>query len=99
MDVLVKRAPHVVHHPLADAGGEILFGVGADRAYNGDHRHCQHGKIQHRKFVLPRHLAYDPGEPGRQGFGLQQVVDDDFERPGLSQIGHGFTDHRQQSQA
>ena len=67
MDVLIERAPQVVHHPLADAGGKIFFRVGADRADNGDHRHRQHREVQDRELVLSGDMAYDPGEPGRQG--------------------------------
>ena len=49
LDMRVKRAPQVVHHPLADAGGEILFGVGANCVHESDGEHGDGGKLQNRQ--------------------------------------------------
>ena len=32
LDPLIQQQPHLVRHPLADAGRQILFDVGADAA-------------------------------------------------------------------
>ena len=36
LDMGVNRPPQIVGDPLADVGGEVLFGVGAQRVSNGD---------------------------------------------------------------
>ena len=54
MNVVIKRAPQVVHDPLADVSGEIVFQVGTDCADNGDGRHCSHRKVEDGEFALSR---------------------------------------------
>ena len=73
MDMLVERPPQVVHHPLADAGGQIFFRVGADRSHDRDHRHRQHREIQHRKFVVPANWLTIPASQCGKGFDCSRL--------------------------
>ena len=66
--MLIEFAAKIVHHPLANAGGEIFFCIGANRSNNGNTSHCGYSEVEHRKFVLPGEMSHHSGEPRRQGF-------------------------------
>ena len=82
-----------MHHPLADAGRQVLLGVGADRADQRNRNDCRNGKVQRGGLV-----GAEPGDdvalhPVRQGFAADDVVEDDFQRPGFEQVGERFAEN------
>ena len=54
LDMRIERLPQIVHDPLADAGGKILFGVGADGVEDRDHQDGDGGELQDAEFVVAR---------------------------------------------
>lgn len=95
VNVLIESAAQIVHDPLADAGGEIFFSIRTDRADDGDDGHGKDGEVEHGVLIVTGDAGDDAGEPGRQGLGLEEVVDDDFERPGVEQVGDCFAEDNQ----
>ena len=53
LDVVVEQPSQVVRHPLADARGQILLGVRADGADDGDEQDGGERDVQNRIRVLP----------------------------------------------
>ena len=41
-----------MRHPLADAGGDVFFNVGAAGADYGDHQHGERGELQNAQLVI-----------------------------------------------
>ncbi len=54
LDVGIERAPQVVHHPLADAGGQIFLGVRTDRSDDGDHQRRDRSQLQNSEAAVAR---------------------------------------------
>ncbi len=90
LNVVVQREPQIVRHPLADVGGEVLLGVGADGPHNRDEHHRGDGEVEHRVFVLRKDACADAHQPVWQRLRLHEVVDDDLDGPRLEHIGQGF---------
>lgn len=95
VDVVVERAPQVVHHPLSDVRGQVGVQIGTERAEDGDRPGRKHRDIQDRE-----RAAADPADhrhqPPGQGPGLKQVVQHDLERPGIEQGRRRFARHGDQ---
>ena len=87
LDVRVQCLAQIVHHPLADAGGEIFFGVGANGADGRDSEREQGGPAQHRQPVVAGHRQDQVVEPAVRVLRPQHVVEHNFQRPGLQEIG------------
>ena len=47
----VEYAPQIVHYPLANARGEVLFKVRTDAAEDGDHDYREDREVENRKLV------------------------------------------------
>ena len=92
MDVVIHRAPQVVHDPLADVGGEVALQVGAGSAGDGDGRYRRHREVEYGQ-IAAADPAHDPDHPARHRLGLERVVEHDLDRPGLEQVGCGYAAH------
>jgi hypothetical protein len=97
LDPVIQHQPQIVRDPLADGGGEILFGVRADRAQHGDEDDGRQRENQDGNLVVadPRD---DDRRPSAQLLVLQHVVDDDLDRPRFEDVGERFADHRDERQ-
>ena len=67
LDMGIERPPQVVHDPLADAGGEILFRVGAKRIRHGNEEHRKHRKFQDGETVASHGGEDEPIQPAVHG--------------------------------
>ena len=92
MDVVIHRAPQVVHDPLADVGGEIALQVGAGGTGDRDGRHRRHREVEDGE-VAAADPAHDPDHPTRHRLGRERVVEHDLDRPGFEQVGRGHAAH------
>ena len=64
LNVTVEHPPQVMHHPLANAGGQVLFTIGAERTDDRYHEHAEDRKVENGK-LISADVANDPGEPVR----------------------------------
>src|SRR6185369_12396359 len=46
VDVVIERAPEVMHHPLPDISSEIVHHVGTDCTHNGNECNRTDGKVE-----------------------------------------------------
>ena len=93
LDVGVERPAQIVHHPLADAGGDVFLRVGADRADGGDCQHGEGGELQNRELVRAGGGEDQLVQPSVRGLRLQHVVEDHFQRPRLRQVRGAFHEY------
>ena len=98
MDVVIKRAPQIVHDPLAGIGGEIVFQVGTDCTDNSDGRHRSHCKVEDLEFILAKYRWDEPLQPARKLFGLQNIVDDDFDGPRFEYVAESLAQYGNERQ-
>jgi hypothetical protein len=97
LDVSVDRAPPVVHYPLAHTGGEPGFGVGADRAGDGQ---CREGReLQRAKPVAAEHGYHQVVQPSvsLRGAGMKNVVENNFQGPWLQPVGRTLADDHEEA--
>ena len=87
----VQHLPEVMHHPLADAGGQILLRIAADRVEEGDHQHGDSGEFQDAELIVTREVRNPVVEPAARLLVAQYVVQYDFQRPRLEQVGYAFS--------
>ncbi len=82
LDALIQQESQVVRHPLADRRGQVLFEVGADRADHRDQRRRRRARSSGSRSCR-RPARCDDGHAPSPAvrLGLQQVVDDDLDRP------------------
>jgi hypothetical protein len=80
-----------MHHPLPDGRSVIFFDIGAHGADDPYDQGCESGDEQNRLLVFSKQRQ-EVIQPPAGGFVSQQVVEDDFQRPGLQKIGNSFAD-------
>src|ERR1051325_10924942 len=95
----VEGLPKIVHHPLADAGGQILFRVGADGIDNGDDDYGEHRHLEHRHFIPACHGVNQFVQPAVGGAVAKYIVQYNLQRPWLEQVGCANTNHGKQTDA
>jgi hypothetical protein len=96
--VSVDGAAQIVCDPLANVGRQILFSV---RAESVRHRDDENGEAREDKDIAGSRAGScedEPMEPAVLILALEEVVEHDFERPGLKQAGDAFAGDRQQAQ-
>ena len=84
---LVQKEPEIVRDPLADAGRQIFFDVGADAADDRDEHDHGERELQERRLAAAEGADDGRVEQSGQAFTLQDVVDDDFQGPRLEHVG------------
>ena len=100
LNAVIEQKTEIVRDPLAHTGREVLFDVGANGTDDRDQHHRGERELQHRRRVVAEHADDRRVEQPRQMFPLQNVVDDDRDRPGFEHVAEGFADdgHERQNQ-
>ena len=96
LNVVVERPAQVVSHPLTDARGQVFLEVGADGADNRNDRDRGYGEVQNRIVVLAEQPGHDSAKPSGKLLRLQNVIDDNLDRPRLENVRERFAQHGHQ---
>ena len=96
LNVVVQRPAQVVPHPLADARRQVFLEVGADGADDRNDRDRGHGEVQNCIVVLAEQPGNNSAQPSRKFLRLQNVVDDNLDRPRLENVRERFAQHGHQ---
>src|SRR5215470_4113580 len=88
-----------MHYPLTDTCGEILLRVRAQRTHNGYGQRSHGCQPQNGQRVVADSGSDQLVQPSvsAQPAGLENVVEDNLQGPGLKQAGGPFANDRQQS--
>ena len=79
--------------PLADAGRQILLAVGADGIDDGDEQDSDTGEFKRGHFVGAKVLMHPLQHLAVVAFGVQNIVEHNFQRPWLQQVSRSFSQH------
>ena len=93
LEVLIEHQPQIVRDPFADPRRQVLFHVGADAADNRNQQDGAEREPQQRRRVVAEDAADNPHQRRRQPFTLQDIVDNDGDRPRLEHVRQCFADH------
>src|SRR5690242_361217 len=88
--------PQVMHDVLAGFRGEVVFGVGADRAGQRHGEQYDDGQREERLLAVPWREVGECVEPGRWLPGPDHVVEDDLDRPWPDEVRRRLDDHRRE---
>src|SRR5581483_4389285 len=89
LNVAVENAPQIMHHPLPDAGREIFFEVRTNRAEYGNHDDREDREIENGKLICADY-ADRARQPIRHALRSKHVIEDNFQRPRIEQIGNAL---------
>src|SRR5438445_13333157 len=90
----VKHPPQVVHHPLADAGCQVFFGVRAESPDCGDDERTDGGKLYESQLIGTECRQNEIIEPSMHWTVTENVVQYKFQRPRLQKIRKAFPGNR-----
>ena len=97
LDLLIQLLPQVVPDPLADTRREVLLPVRADGADDGDDHDSGDGGDERRLRTVARDERHDTAlHAAGQRLVLHDVVEHDFDRPGLQHVREGFAGRRKE---
>jgi len=86
LNMVVECPAKIVRYPLADARRQVFFDVRAGCSYHGDRYNGHDCKIQNWKLFVTKGVRDKSAQPVWQLLCLQDIVNDDFNRPGLENV-------------
>jgi len=98
LDVEIKSLAQIVHHPLADAGGEQFFRIRAERAEEGNCQYRDRRELDDGQLVRTRHREHQCIQPPGGRLRPKNVIENDLQRQRIEQVGNGVSDSRQDSE-
>ena len=83
---------------MADAGGEVLLGIGGDCVEDRDPHDCNTGKLQNAERIVAGSFMNKSAQPSIRGLATQDIIENDLQRPRFKQIGSRLSNHRQKAE-
>src|SRR5258708_33227067 len=96
LDVVVQSAAQVMSHPLTHTRCQIFLEVGTESADNCDDRHRGDSEVQNCIVTMAEYLANRSTQTSWDFVRPLYIVDNNFDRPRLKDVGDRFTQHGHQ---
>src|ERR1700746_2585295 len=86
-----------MRHPLSNASGEVLLGVGGDCVENSNADNGNTGELENAERIVPGNFMNKTVQPAIGGLTFENIIEDDLQWPGFGEVGCRLADNSQEA--